>query len=53
MYSSNLFNLSDEFWDKEGDAGLVLNQDDDIIQGCLITHQGEIVNETIKSHYQQ
>lgn len=52
MYSSNLFNLADEFWDKEGDAGLVLNQDDDIVQGCLITHQGEIVNETIKSHYQ-
>lgn len=53
MYSSNLFNLVDEFWDKEGEAGLVMNQEDDIIQGCLITHQGEVVNETIKNHYQR
>ena len=51
MYSSNLFNLVDEFWDKEGDAGLVLNADDDIIQGCLITRDGELVNEAIKNHY--
>ena len=51
MYSSNLFNLLDEFWDKEGDAGLVLNADDDIIQGCLITRDGELVNEAIKNHY--
>ncbi|MFK7733355.1 MAG: Re/Si-specific NAD(P)(+) transhydrogenase subunit alpha [Pseudomonadales bacterium] len=51
MYSSNLFNLVDEFWDKEGDAGLVLNPDDDIIQGCLITRDGELVNEAIKNHY--
>lgn len=51
MYSSNLFNLVDEFWDKEGDAGLVLNVDDDIIQGCLITRDGELVNEAIKNHY--
>ncbi len=52
MYSSNLFNLVDEFWDKEGDAGLILNRDDDIIRGCLITHDGEVVNEQIKNHYQ-
>ncbi|MEM8499565.1 MAG: Re/Si-specific NAD(P)(+) transhydrogenase subunit alpha [Pseudomonadota bacterium] len=51
MYSSNLFNLVDEFWDKEGDDGLVLNADDDIIQGCLITRDGELVNEAIKNHY--
>lgn len=52
MYSSNLFNLVDEFWDKEGEAGFVLNRDDDIIQGCLITHDGEVVNEQIKNHYE-
>ncbi len=51
MYSANLFNLVDEFWDKEGDAGLVLNAEDDIIQGCLITRDGELVNEAIKNHY--
>lgn len=53
MYSANLYNLVDEFWDKEGDAGLLLNPDDDIIQGCLITRDGELVNEAIKNHYAQ
>jgi hypothetical protein len=28
-----------------------MNFDDEIIKGCLITHQGEIVNETISRHY--
>ena len=48
MYSSNLFNLIDEFWDKEQKA-MVLDFEDDIIQGCVITHGGEIVNQTIKN----
>ena len=48
MYSSNLSNLIDEFWDADRGA-MVLNFEDDILQGCVITHQGEIVNETIKN----
>lgn len=48
MYSSNLFNLVSEYWDKESSA-FNLNLDDDIIKGCLITHDGEIVNEAIKN----
>ena len=48
MYSSNLYNLVDEFWDEEANA-LQVNFDDDILQGCVITHSGEIVNETIKN----
>ena len=47
MYSSNLFNLVDEFWDPETNA-VILNFEDDILQGCVVTHQGTIVNETIK-----
>ena len=47
MYSSNLFNLVDEFWDPESKA-MVLNFEDNILQGCVITHQGKIINETIK-----
>ena len=47
MYSSNLFNLVDEFWDSETKA-VILNFEDDILQGCVVTHQGMIVNETIK-----
>lgn len=47
MFSSNLFNLIDEFWDKDsGTFGLDL--EDDILKSCVITHGGAIVNETIK-----
>ncbi len=48
MYSSNLFNLVSEYWDAEAKS-FNLNLEDDIIKGCLITHNGEIVNETIKN----
>jgi NAD(P) transhydrogenase subunit alpha len=48
MYSSNLFNLVTEYWTEE-EKTFDLNQEDDIIKGCLITHEGEIVNETIKN----
>jgi NAD(P) transhydrogenase subunit alpha len=48
MYSSNLFNLVSEFWDSEA-ASFNLNLEDDILQGCVITHDGSIVNETIKN----
>ncbi len=41
MYSANLYNFVDEFWDKESKR-LALPLDDDIIQGCLITHEGQI-----------
>ncbi|MDG2002899.1 MAG: NAD(P) transhydrogenase subunit alpha [Novosphingobium sp.] len=47
MYSANLFNLLDEFWDEEAKE-LRLDLDDDILKGCVITHGGEIVNETIR-----
>lgn len=48
MFSSNLFNLIDEFWDQEaGTFGLDL--EDDILKACVITHGGEVVNETIKN----
>ena len=47
MYSSNIVNLLDEFWDKEGKA-LNLDPADDIIKSCVITRGGEIVNETIR-----
>ena len=50
MYSSNLFNLVDEFWDSEKKA-LDLNFDNEIATGCVITHDGAVVNDTIKNHY--
>ncbi|MBT8148860.1 MAG: NAD(P) transhydrogenase subunit alpha [Pseudomonadales bacterium] len=45
MYSSNLYNLVEEFWNKD-EQKVVLDFDNDLI-GCVITHQQEIVNQTI------
>ena len=48
MYSANLVNLLDEFWDAEK-AALNLDRDNEIAAGCVITLGGEIVNQTIKN----
>ncbi len=48
MYSSNLGNFIDHFWDKEGKF-FNLNLEDDLIKGALITHDGELFSETYKS----
>lgn len=47
MYSSNLTNLIAHFWNKES-ASFVLNLEDEIIQGCLVTHEGEIRHDKLK-----
>ena len=48
MYSANLGNFVDHFWDKE-EKKFDLKLDDEIIQGAMITHNGEIFSETFKS----
>ena len=50
MYSNNLFNLVSEFWDEEQKT-LVLDLEDEIIESCLITQGGDVINETIKNLY--
>ena len=50
MFSSNLYNLVEEFWNTEGKR-IDLNLEDEIVKGCVITHQGKIVNEMIAKHY--
>jgi len=52
MFSSNLFALVAEFWNEE-EKRFVLDSEDEIIQGCVITHQGKILNEMIRKHYQE
>ncbi len=47
MYAANLANLIEHFWDMEAGA-FVLNRDDEIIQGALLTHGGQVVSEPIK-----
>ena len=48
MYSSNLFNLLTEYWNEE-EKKLELDLGDDILKGCVLSHGGSIVNETIKN----
>lgn len=52
MYANNIVGLVQVLFDKESKK-LVLNREDDIIAGCLITHDGEIVNETIRARVEQ
>jgi NAD(P) transhydrogenase subunit alpha len=48
MYSANLGNLVEHFWDKQAKT-FKLDTSDEIIAGCLVTHQGQIVNERIQA----
>jgi NAD(P) transhydrogenase subunit alpha len=48
MYSSNLVNLIEEYWDKEAKI-FKLDLANEIIKGCLVTHQGQIVNDQLKN----
>ena len=50
MYSNNLVNLLQEFWDEEAKT-LTLDPEDDIVRSCVITRDGAVVNETIKNIY--
>jgi NAD(P) transhydrogenase subunit alpha len=50
MFSSNLYSLVQEFWNPD-QKRFELNFEDEIVKGCVITHQGEIVNEMIRKHY--
>ena len=47
MYSSNLGNFIEHFWDKTTGA-FGLNLENDLIKGCLLTHGGEIVHPQFK-----
>jgi len=47
MYSSNLTNLVSHFWDAENKT-FRLDLDDEIINGCLVTHGGEICHPMLK-----
>ncbi|CAA0099736.1 NAD(P) transhydrogenase subunit alpha part 1 [Halioglobus japonicus] len=48
MYSANLFNLVEDSWNEE-DKAFVIDFEHDILPGCIITHGGEVTNETIKN----
>ena len=48
VYSANLANLLEHFWDKEAKA-FQLNLEDEILKGCVITHGGKVVHERFQS----
>ncbi len=47
MYSNNLGSFVDHFWNKTTQT-FELNPDHEMMKGCLITHDGKVVNETVK-----
>jgi NAD(P) transhydrogenase subunit alpha len=50
MYAANLYNLLDEFWDTDK-QNIDLDPADDIVKGCVITRDGQVVNPVIANHY--
>ena len=52
MFSANMHALVDEFWNAD-EKRFVLDFEDEILQGCVITHQGQVVNQMIADHYAQ
>ncbi len=44
VYASNLASFVEHFWDTEKKV-FDMRVDDEILKGCLLTHEGEIVNE--------
>lgn len=51
MYGNNVFNLLQEFWHTETKQ-LELDLQDDIMDGCLIVHRGQLRNDMLQQHYQ-
>ena len=47
VYSSNVFNLIEEFWNEE-EKKLNIDIRDEILSMCLVSHEKEYINQTIK-----
>lgn len=47
VYASNICNLLEHFWDGESKS-LNLNAEDEILQGCLLTHAGDVIHPTFR-----
>lgn len=47
VYAANIASLLEHFWDKESNT-LKLNLEDEIMRGCLLTHDGEVIHPTFK-----
>ena len=47
VYGNNLFNLIEEYWDSENKK-FDFDITDEILSGCVVTHEGDIVNNMDK-----
>ena len=47
VYGNNLFNLIEEYWDSENKK-FDFDLTDEILSGCVVTHEGDIVNNMVK-----
>ncbi|GEN55552.1 NAD(P) transhydrogenase subunit alpha [Halolactibacillus alkaliphilus] len=50
MYASNLYHLISHFYNKET-QNISLDQSDEIMNGCLVTKDGQVVNERLTEIY--
>jgi NAD(P) transhydrogenase subunit alpha len=50
MYANNLLSLISEFWSPE-DNKFAIDVEDEVQSGCIITHQGVVTNNMIKTFY--
>ena len=50
MYSSNLMNFIQHFWNEETKS-LELNTEDEIMAGALITNDGAVTSEMLQKAY--
>ena len=48
VFSANLGNFLEHFWDKEQGV-FNLDLEDEILKGCVLSHGGEIVHERFKN----
>ncbi|MFW5883492.1 MAG: Re/Si-specific NAD(P)(+) transhydrogenase subunit alpha [Verrucomicrobiota bacterium] len=47
MLAANFYNLLEHFWDTENKT-FAMKLEDEILKGCLMTHEGKIVHEKFK-----
>ncbi|GGW90469.1 NAD(P) transhydrogenase subunit alpha [Alteromonas halophila] len=52
MYANNVYNLIDEFYSQE-EKQFNLDLDDEILSGCVITHDGAIRNDMLLNAYKE
>ena len=48
LYAKNLLNFLTPLTDKDKKGTLAIDWDDEVVKGCCVTRDGEVVNERVK-----